>query len=202
MISSESTNDPGARWGHVFVYDPIRDEVLLFGGGRERGSFLGDTWTWHGNAWKHHDVVAPPPRGFATAAFHPGRGTIILHGGRSQERETLSDTWEWDGAVWRALEANGPYQGDHHQMVYIGSEKVIMAFGGWNGRDVSGETWIWDGTWQQVAIQGPRKRAAFAMTYDAQAERVILFGGLWLDGQYADLLAMEKSILGTTWRPI
>jgi hypothetical protein len=194
MISSQSADDPGARWGHAFVYDPIRDEVLLFGGGREAGSFLSDTWTWNGNSWKHHDVTAPPSRGFAAAAFHTGRGTVILHGGRGAGQETFSDTWEWDGSLWRELEVKGPYQSDHHQMVYVEHEGEMMAFGGWDGQDVSGATWIWDGVWKQVSVQGPRKRGAFAMTYDTQEERAILFGGLWLDGQYADLWQWQNRL--------
>jgi hypothetical protein len=62
-----------------------------------------------------------------------------------------------------------------------------MAFGGWDGLDVSGTTWLWESAWEQAPVQGPRKRGAFGMTYNVQEEKVVLFGGLWLDGQYADL---------------
>ena len=186
-MGMRSVVDPGARWGHTLVYDPVRDNVLLFGGGREPGSYLNDTWTWNGEAWEHHKVPSPPPLGFTAAAFHAGRGTVILHGGRMEGRYTSSDTWEWDGSTWRELEAQSPYKGDHHQMVYVEHNDQIMAFGGWDGQDVAGTTWVWDGVWNRASEQGPRKRGAFGMTYDPQEERVILFGGLWLDGQYADL---------------
>lgn len=68
----------------------------------------------------------------------------------------------------------------------------ILGFGGWNGEDVSGDTWIWGGSWRQVLAPGPRKRGAFAMAHDVHEERVMLFGGLWLDGQYADLWQWES----------
>ena len=189
MTTTQATDNPGARWGHTFTYDPLRDEVLFFGGARERGSFLNDTWTWDGSTWKHHGKPTPPHRGFAAAAFHTSRGTVLLHGGRGNDHATLSDTWEWDGNSWKKLEEKSSYQSDHHQMVYIEHEKELMAFGGWNGQeqDVAGETWKWDGIWKQITGDGPRKRAAFGMTYDSDQKRVILFGGLWINGQYADL---------------
>jgi hypothetical protein len=187
MTTQQSAENPGPRWGHTFVYDPIRDNVLLFGGARERGTFLNDTWTWDGNSWTHHQIPSPPHRGFAAATFHADQGTVLLHGGRSNERTTNSDTWEWDGTNWKELEAKSPHQCDHHQIVYLEHEKKVMAFGGWTGEDVSGDTWAWDGAWQQITAEGPRKRAAFGMTYDSSQERVVLFGGLWIDGQYADL---------------
>ena len=187
LIEALGKDVPGARWGHTFVYDSIRDVALLFGGAPQRGSYLDDTWTWDGRVWKKHDVMGPSARGFAAAVFHEARGTVILHGGRGQGPKTNSDTWEWDGSDWRELEQEGPYASDHHQIVYVGHDASILAFGGWNGTDVSGETWFWNGAWKRVAVQNPPKRAAFAMAYDSQREKVILFGGLWIDGQYADV---------------
>ena len=194
MTTTQSTENPGARWGHVFVHDPVRDNILFFGGARERGTFLNDTWTWDGSTWTQHQVPAPPHRGFSAATFHTDRGTVLLHGGRGNGRTTLSDTWEWDGNTWKEIASTGPYQSDHHQMVYLKHEKKLFAFGGWNGEDVSGETWLWKGSWEQIKADGPRKRAAFGMTYDDAEKRVILFGGLWINGQYADLWQWKDQI--------
>ena len=52
MTTQQPEEIPGVRWGHTFVYDPIRDKTLLFGGARERDTFLNVTWTWHGETWK------------------------------------------------------------------------------------------------------------------------------------------------------
>ena len=73
-----------------------------------------------------------------------------------------------------------------------------MGFGGWDGQDVSGKTWRWDETWQAINVTGPPKRAAFAMAYDDAQERVFLFGGLWLHGQYADLWQWQND----TWQQL
>ena len=198
MTTQQSTENPGARWGHIFIYDPAHDNTLFFGGARERGTFLNDTWTWDGSTWTHHQTTSPPHRSFAAATFHADRGTIVLHGGRGNEHITHSDTWEWNGSSWKELEAKSLHQSDHHQIIYLEREKKIIAFGGWNGEDVSGNTWMWNGTWKQVTTEGPRKRAAFGMTYDNPEKRVILFGGLWIDGQYADLWQWKNQ----TWEQL
>ena len=183
-----STSGPGPRWGHSLVWDALREEVLLFGGMRQRGGpFLNDTWTWNGEAWRRHDVEAPPGRGMAAAAFHPTRGTVVLHGGRAGGRDSHSDTWEWNGSAWAVIEDGGPVAVDHHAMVYVPASDELLLFGGWNGTDVSGETWLFDGAWRRHEGSGPPPRSAFGMTYDAGRDAVVLCGGLWIEGQYADV---------------
>lgn len=186
--NAQTISDPGPRWGHTFVYDPIRDEVVLFGGTRQRGEYLKDTWTWNGRKWEQHEGPGPSARGFSAAAFHAERGVLVLHGGRAPERKTLSDTWQWDGAAWSRIEESGPYHADHHRMVHDPESKALLAFGGWGGQDVLGQTWQWDGRgWKPLSGPGPRKRAAFGMAYDTGRRKVVLHGGLWINGQYADV---------------
>lgn len=50
---------PGARWGHVFIYNPATKRILLYGGISKRGgSFLNDTWIWESGAWKRLDILS------------------------------------------------------------------------------------------------------------------------------------------------
>lgn len=186
-IDDEITDSPGSRWGHVFVYNPSEDHVLLFGGARKRGSYLEDTWTWDGSEWKYHDVRGPESRGFAAATYHAGRQTIILHGGRGNSRTTYSDTWEWNGKEWTLIDSAGPFHADHHQIVFLPTDSTILAFGGWTESGVSNETWLWKDGWIQSPQSGPPGRAAFAMIYDSYFDRAFLYGGLWIDGQFADM---------------
>lgn len=179
--------DPGPRWGHVFEFDPVRGEALLFGGARERRSYLGDTWTWTDGRWRQHRVPGPPPRGFAAAAFHESRGTIVIHGGRGPENETLSDTWEWDGQRWRQIQSETSFAADHHEMAYIPGQDSLVVFGGWDGTDVLDTTWLFRDAWKRHGGPGPRKRSAFGMAFDRDRGRVVLTGGLWINGQYADV---------------
>lgn len=182
-----SLSAPGARWGHVLIHDREHDQILLFGGARERGVYLNDTWLWDKGKWRQVSVEGPSARGFSAVTFHEKRKTVILHGGRGNEQVTNSDTWEWNGFQWHQLESDTSFPADHHQMVYLPKQDKILAFGGWTGEDVSGETWFWDSDWEKIDVPGPSKRASFGMAYNTRADKVLVFGGLWVNGQYADL---------------
>lgn len=188
-VNSQNTStdkDPGARWGHVFVYDQNRQQILLFGGKHKRGgTYLNDTWIWKNNSWMKIDVQGPNPRGFCAVAYHEGRKTIILHGGRGNNGLTYSDLWEWNGVYWTQIEDQSSFKADHHQLVYLNEQKSLLAFGGWNGKEVMGDTWLWNGQWEKLKITSPPKRASFSMVN--KKNRIVLYGGLWINGQYADI---------------
>nr|WP_274474556.1 kelch repeat-containing protein [Mangrovimonas aestuarii] len=133
------------------------------------------------------DVQGPSPRGFCAYAYNEERKTIILHGGRGNKGITYSDLWEWNGKKWIQLENESQFKADHHQLIYLNNKKTLLAFGGWNGNDVMGDTWTWDGEWKKLNISSPPKRASFAMVKDNKKDRVVLYGGLWVNGQYADI---------------
>jgi hypothetical protein len=73
MAQSDHGNSNGAilsaRWGHVMAYDPVRDEILLFGGAPMRTEMLDDTWEWDGSKWQKLHVSGPTPRAYAAMAF-------------------------------------------------------------------------------------------------------------------------------------
>lgn len=179
---------PDARWGHVLVYFPPQDVVILFGGASTRQEFRDDLWAWDGDSWRQLEAPTPPARGFAAAAYDPHRESILLHGGRGNDRVTFSDLWEWNGDEWQLLEADGPFQSDHHAMAYVPENGGVLIFGGWTGEKVTSETWGWDGEWRLLAdgAASPPPRSAFGMTYNANRARVEVYGGLWINGQYAD----------------
>ncbi len=184
----EKENDPGARWGHVFIYHPNQQQILLFGGTRQRGgTYLNDTWIWNGNSWKKADIKGPSPRGFCAFTFHKERKTIILHGGRGNGGLTHSDLWEWNGKNWKKIEDKSLFKADHHQMVYINNQNSLLAFGGWNGKNVMNDTWIWNNKWEKLKSNSPPKRASFSMVNNKKTNSIVLYGGLWINGQYADI---------------
>ena len=185
---------PGARWGHTFVYDPVRGEVLLFGGSPERGRYLGDTWTFADGTWREHTVEGPTARGFSAAAFDASRGVVVIHGGRSTDGSTLSDTWSWNGRSWSRLEESSDFVADHHAMVFVPESETLFAFGGWSGEVVLGDSWVWEDGWRRLEVSGPPPRSAFGMAYDAALGRVLLHGGLWINGQYADVWQWDGSV--------
>ena len=38
-------------------------------------------------------------------------------------------------------------------MVYLNDQNSILAFGGWNGKEVLGDTWLWENKWKKLEIE-------------------------------------------------
>lgn len=52
------------------------------------------------------------------------------------------------------------------------------------------DTWVWDDReWSHVSSKGPGARDAHQLVYDRTSSRVVLFGGMYLDGGRAVVLA-------------
>ncbi len=174
------------------MFNPTTNQLLLFGGTNKRGGpYLNDTWILEDEKWTKVDSIGPSPRGFCAVAYHDSRKSIVIHGGRGNNSTTYSDLWEWDGHRWTQIETNNTYKVDHHQMVYLEEENALMAFGGWNGEEVVSESWKWSEQWEKLDIISPPKRAAFGMAFNKNAQSINIYGGLWINGQYADLWKWE-----------
>jgi len=90
---------PEARYGHTAIYDPIRDEMLMFGGyNTNTGSprWLDDAWVLKLSGtprWEQVHAIGPNPdaRDFQATLYDPVRDQMILFGG-NQDRP-LGDVW-------------------------------------------------------------------------------------------------------------
>lgn len=105
-----SAAGPAARAGHAFVFDPVGERCLLFGGRSDSG-YLSDTWSWDGAEWRRLDVIGPSARWFPAAAEDRDGRRVVLFGGRGPQASVvgrdgsgdLGDTWAWDGRTWRLV---------------------------------------------------------------------------------------------------
>lgn len=102
-----STGGPGVRNHHAMVYDPVRRQMVLFGGSDTTGTMLADTWIWNGATWRSLDVKGPSPRSTHRMVFDSARGVVLMFGGFGQNG-LLRDTWEWTGRAWRMVADSGP----------------------------------------------------------------------------------------------
>lgn len=167
------------------AYDPVRQQVVLFGGGS-----VADTWLWNGSNWTQASpAVSPPPRGAASMAFDAAHSQMVLFGGIQPNSATarLGDTWLWDGTNWtQPTVSNGPSARDGQAMAYDAVHGQMVMFGGidLNGSPLN-ETWLWNGsTWTQASpAHVPSTRFSHSMAYDAATGQVMLFGGE-TNGQY------------------
>ncbi len=165
---------PGGRNQHALAYDPIRQEVVLFGG--YNGSSLGDTWVWRGGDWiRLLPVNSPPDRWNFQMVWDGARGEIVLFGGtRSTGR--LNDTWTWNGTNWtQKTPPSSPSPREGAAIAYDAARQRVVLFGGSGGGQ---ETWLWDGTtWaQSTPVNRPPSTASSRMAYDAARQECVLFG--------------------------
>ncbi len=99
---------PPARFWHTMAYDPIRREVVLFGG--DGGSqFLNDTWLWNGKDWQAapRQVRSPELRTNAGMAYDATSQTMVLFSGSVWNSRRVGapalDAWSWNGEQWKQI---------------------------------------------------------------------------------------------------
>ncbi len=192
---------PSARGGAAMTYDAERGEVVLFGGSNNVDSF-DDTWTFDGTTWTQRAMGAPHPsaRINSRMAYDPERKRVVLFSGQASaptgEAVNLADTWEWDGTAWRdvtALSAQPEGRG-HHALAWDPLRRKVMLFGG--GRHFAplplgsslADPWEWDdATWARVTGATPPARTAPSLTFDAERNVMLLYGGFDDQLDLADL---------------
>ena len=190
---------PEARWGSAMVFDPQRDEVVLFGGfdGTRR---RGDVWRWDG-AWRFAGEVGagtPAPRVGHAMAWHGASRRVLLFGGdRSDLGEGLgADLWAWDGVGWQLLSdgrGEAPPGRTATALTVDPSSGSAVLFGGLGAGDaLLGDTWLFDGAgWTPVQGPGPPPRADHALL--AIDGALVLVGGREADGPAGSIWRFEGS---------
>jgi cysteine-rich repeat protein len=122
---------PSARYAPAMAYDPVRDQVVLFGG-LLLPAVQGDTWIWDHKTqtWSKPAVaLSPPARAYASMAWDPARQTLVLYGGFGTQ--SLDDAWQWDGQRWSALAiAGGPGVRQTYALATSPDGAGILMFGG------------------------------------------------------------------------
>ncbi|MGE0402654.1 MAG: kelch repeat-containing protein [Kofleriaceae bacterium] len=123
-----SVPGPGPRADHAMAYDPIREQVLLFGG-QSGNTILGGLWAWSGTEWtKLSSVIEPPPRVGAEMAWDAARRRMVLFGGDG------NDAWEWDGTEWSFVSVlDAPIARVDHVLVPSPTGDGVLSIGGQAG---------------------------------------------------------------------
>lgn len=106
-----TTTGPAARAGAAAIYDPLRDRVLIYGGGGLTAfedlwqlASLGSTPVW---SQLFPTGSGPGPRAFISAAYDPGRDRMLVF--------SIGEVWELalsvDPPQWRKLAPAGSTPG-------------------------------------------------------------------------------------------
>ncbi len=172
---------PDARVVSPMVYDPVRNQTVMFGG---TADYLGfgkrDTWIWDGTSWQlRHPKAAPLPRAHPGMAWDPVHNRVLLYGGFELDNgRWLTDTWAWDGSTWTELQpAHHPPAGWGNYMATAGGRIVDYTIADYYTPAEHAETWTWTGEdWQQVQTEhAPPALVATAVAGDDSD--FVLFGG-------------------------
>jgi N-acetylneuraminic acid mutarotase len=201
---SPATAPPG-RFGHAMAYDAQSGEIILFGGSDANGVPFGDTWAYdyNTNTWTEMSpATAPSARIHSAVAYDAKSERVILFGGYAPPDGLMGDTWAFDCSTntWTEMHpATSPSSRNGHRMAYDAKSERVILFGGADSSGYLGDTWAYDynaNTWTHLGpAASPAARYLHAMAYDAQSERVILFGGEGASGVMGDTWAYD----GSTW---
>jgi hypothetical protein len=188
------TTHPSNRSGLALAYDAKDGYVLEFGGERDRGKAINQTWTFaHGTWTEIFPAVAPQAMFPVTMAYDNSTQQVILfeelhtsqrgHGAYA----VLNNTWAFSGGVWSRLHpvrsppilspslmSDDPAIGG----VVLYGITVCPAYrtgcaANWSSTP---ETWVFrGGDWSELSA-GPRAPLIGAMAYDPQYHGVIAPG--------------------------
>jgi cysteine-rich repeat protein len=174
----------------AMAYDPIRDEMILFGGGTSANTNgIDETWKWSpvDRTWTQLAPAMKPPRRHGHAmAYLPGSDHIVMFGGTPDAtNDQFDDTWIWNGAEWTEHTGSPrPPSRSQPAMVTDPIRRTVLMTGGFNGRvgepaRVFNDLWEWNGSeWlEHVVSIRPPARVAGTLAWDAGRRRVVLFGG-------------------------
>jgi hypothetical protein len=205
---------PSPRKGGSAFYDQDFGGVLLFGGNRVDsnqavslgGPWLQEVWSYDPavNEWSERRVTGDlPGSDVARTAmvYDSTRHEYLLFSGCWDAESATNDTWAYDveSGQWKTLgRLDGPANRSFdYSMVYVPTIDRILLFGGTNlGDPAAGPTsdvWSYDpGThnWTRLNPSGesPVGRQSAVMAYDPVGDRVLVCGGVRVNGGTTSIL--------------
>jgi len=102
LLNLDEKKSPYPRMASVIAQDPIRKNVVLFGGISDNW-VVQNTWTWDGRKWtRQHPAKQPPPLYYTSGGWNPVLKEVIVFGGGSVAVDQHT-TWAWNGSDWTQL---------------------------------------------------------------------------------------------------
>jgi len=193
--------------GPASIYDPVRNRILEFGGGAPLPAY-NDVWsldlTTPTPAWSLLTTVGgpPSPREFMPAIYDSAADRMVVFGGMTTTSAFTpsAETWTLSLAgtpTWTAQSPAGPlptarawhaasYDPVHERMIVVGGNDLDNDFGDVWSLDLTG-TMAWTPGLDGVTAIPPREQQA--QVFDADSNRVVLFGGQGANTDLGDDIA-------------
>lgn len=138
--------------------------------------------------WAESPLGSPAPRVGHAMTYDAQAGRVVLFGGfRDPDDDTIAndETWVYDAIadVWIPVNPGvAPSPRGESALAYDRESDRTILFGGRLGSQTYGDTWAFDaasGSWSlRSPPASPPPLSGHTLAYDAESDRVILFGGL------------------------
>lgn len=203
----QQVNWPADRTSAAMAYDPLDQEVVLFGDstGAGYGTFRGlnDTWTFRNGTWSELRPPGAPPsvdgvQSPYALVYSPADRAVLAVG-----PDVRNQTYEFRAASWTHLHpAVAPSTRTGFGLAYDPSSNAVILFGGQvnsvtcsphRGSPytalVCGDTWRFGGgNWTKLApAQAPAPRLAALMSANPLNSSMLLFGGTTYKNRWLQL---------------
>jgi hypothetical protein len=178
-------HSPPPVLGGSLAYDPVHDEMVLFGGGSVAetgpdGRVVGYTGTWaysfRDNDWRRLSTkVQPPPRTNTRLVCDTRNQLLVVFAGDGQSHY-LADTWLFDlkSRQWRQAKTGvGPEPRAGHFSVYDPESGWVIIGGGYNRKGLT-DMWAYEPAterWRRLAGDVP---IGFYLSADIAAEQRLI----------------------------
>ncbi|QEE14600.2 Kelch repeat-containing protein [Promethearchaeum syntrophicum] len=199
--------NPGLRTGQKMVYNPVAEEIILFGGNRGNGdtSLLDTVWKYNISQSEWVEInpgLSPISRYNHAMVYLPGNNSILLFGGRKNSDYTqLDDTWKYDlrTNTWEEIICTPkPPARQFSSLTYDSQSERALLFGGF-GQNEEHLNDLWEftpenNTWTEITTtNAPQSRYGHSLIYRNATNNAYLFGGRTL-GLNDDLWKFDPSI--------
>lgn len=178
--------NPPVRDSASAYYDPQSQRIILYGGFRQSGTHLADTWAYYysNNSWINlNPSLKPTGRYGATLVYDPINQRGFMFGGRIS---LISDeTWVYYSSNNSWVELNLTVKPSYRYwagLTYDKNAQRIILFGGSRGAgEARGDTWVFNpftNQWTRVfPSSSPINRRFHSFVYVPEIRKAIIFGG-------------------------
>jgi len=204
-IPASSTPRPAAREWTSAIVDPVRDQLVVYGGGTTAPtsdvlSFaLSGTHPWTAFT----STAVPPPFRAAAMVRDPVRNRMLVFGGLDPSNAANNSVWSLDlngPMAWTKLTVSGSPPGvrGYESMVYDAARDRVLVYGGVNFfSGVYNDVWALQlagtPTWQRLFPTGtlPLPRYLHSAVIDPLRDRMVVFGGSNGSSSYDELWTLD-----------
>lgn len=189
----------GRGSGQATAYDPLRHEVVFFGGTAAFGTVLTSaTGVYRDGVWRQASVdYRPAPRSLARFDTDTASNTIWMYGGLDETSLFYyTDIWGYRNGQWYA-NLRGPSACDGPLAAFDSDRaRLVVNCGGL-------DTWEWDGnagTWKSFPDlkKKPSTRRFAGMVYDPKLKKTVMYGGYNNNNYFNDTWTWN----GTEWTEV